>query len=293
MKILTGDGGGVFGISVARLLEDKDVDTFDAYGGTSIDSAIMSWLALGNSPKVILPILKEAFPKIFSRSCISSFSPFGPTWPNAELTKFAKKNFDVKFSEVKKPMTIVSLDFANRRPCIYCSCDPQFADLPLWQLVLDSTAAPTYFNPQGDKVDGGLFCNNPSLLTTAEMCKHWKASKSRGFEEQNNLGFLNVELLSVGTGKYDRPPIDMTNARYWTALQWAPKIISTMLEGSCELGWHIVAEQLPYKKYARFNKVRLDSKWQMDDPAIIDDLIEATDEVKPEFDSLWKEFQSS
>jgi patatin-like phospholipase/acyl hydrolase len=76
-------------------------------------------------------------------------------------------------------------------------------NIPLWQVVRASTAAPTYFAPQlidvgkgelGAFVDGGVsMCNNPALLllTVATL---------KGFKFNWSLGEENLMLVSVGTG---------------------------------------------------------------------------------------------
>ena len=105
-------------------------------------------------------------------------------------------------------------------------------DIPLWQAVRASSAAPTYFAPQmievmkdqtGAFIDGGLsMANNPSLTllmiaTLKGFPFHWKMSEE------------NLLLVSVGTGysvfkKYAKEIDDST------MLSWAANIPDMLMQ---------------------------------------------------------------
>jgi patatin-like phospholipase/acyl hydrolase len=293
MKILTGDGGGIFGIIPATLLKDKRVfDSFDAFGGTSISSVLMAWYSLGNDPSVLPEKMSEMFMKVFHRSLFTWHRlPFGPKWPDTELVKFAKANFDMPMSDVKKPLYIISFDFANRVPKVFSSIkDP---DVRIYEAILASVSAPTYFAPYKNYIDGGVWANNPSVVTATKACN--EIIRARSLDKTRNNFIEDVELFSIGTGRYNKPPFDMTYSKYWGALSWASRLIPTMLVGSSETGWDMVAKELPFKKYVRYNDIQIDDDWEMDDVNIIKDgsLTRAAEMAMNSFNTVWNEFHST
>lgn len=103
-------------------------------------------------------------------------------------------------------------------------------NIPLWQAVRASTAAPTYFAPQmidigagqiAAFVDGGLsMSNNPALTllmvaTLKGFPFHWKMSKQ------------NLSLVSIGTGYsiYEKQTGDIKNAWLKTWASNAPNML--------------------------------------------------------------------
>ncbi len=277
MRVASFDGGGVFGTGTAELMKNTDANRlFDVFGGTSIGSVIASWYALGRSERDLPNLMSDALAKIFVRKWYSKFNPIGPTWPSDELERFTREQFPMRMGDVPKPLYIVSLDFANRMPRVFSNThDP---DVPVCEAILASVAGPTYFKPRGGLVDGGLFANNPSVCTAC------------GYAKQHCRKLDELSVFSVGTGRYVRDPIDMSSANSWTVLQWAPKIISVMLAGSCEEGWHYIAQQMPFKTYARYNDVPLDRDWSFDDPSLIPEIRRRAENRKVEFANMLSDF---
>ena len=66
MKILSIDGGGVFGAIPAYLLRNIDTSKFDAYAGTSIGSVLALSYALGNDPIELYNKFMKQIPSVFS-----------------------------------------------------------------------------------------------------------------------------------------------------------------------------------------------------------------------------------
>ena len=69
---------------------------------------------------------------------------------------------------------------------------PKEDDVLVWKAARASGAAPTYFQPHENYVDGGITCNNPSLALLTEFF-------DAGLETEKPTA-----LLSLGTGV---PPI--------------------------------------------------------------------------------------
>lgn len=279
-KVLTIDGGGIFGVIPATQLKDKDVlNDFDVYGGTSIGAAICGWYAMGLPPSKLPEEMQKALPKIFSRSIWDKIRPWGPKWPKSELTDWCRSTFCVKLGHLKKHIYIVSMDYSNRKPKVFDSRCPQDSDIYLHEAILSSVSAPTYFAPQGNLVDGGIFANNPSVVTIA------------GVANTYNVEMTDIACLSVGTGNFNKPAIDMSGAIKWTLLHWASTIIPVMMEGGTETGMNYIASQLPLAVYYRSNLVALDKNWEMDGPSAIPECVRRTEDNIDPFNQCYRNFK--
>jgi patatin-like phospholipase/acyl hydrolase len=279
-RALAIDGGGVFGVIPATQLKDKDVlNDFDIYGGTSIGAACAAWYAMGLAPADLPVSMSKALPKIFSRSIWDKLKIWGPKWPKTELEDWCKSTFTTKLKHLNKHIFIVSMDYSRRRPKVFDSRSPKDGETYLWEAVLASVSAPTYFAPQGDLVDGGIFANTPSVVTAA------------GVAASYNVEMGDIAILSVGTGNFNKDPLDMKRASYWSILGWATTLIPVMMEGGTETGMTYIANQLPLAVYYRSNLVALDKSWNMDDPSVIPSCIgRAEDNIDP-FNQCYKNFK--
>jgi len=107
--------------------------------------------------------------------------------------------------------------------------------------LMATSAAPTYFDPYklssiGDPehkrstCDGGMFANNSSLCALAEGYRMYPDASS-------------YFVLSIGTGKSNREPLEGNSTLYWAAnaipdiLVSAPEDIKTYLMEKCGLNW--------------------------------------------------------
>jgi patatin-like phospholipase/acyl hydrolase len=263
-KILSLDGGGIRGaltLGYLKKLEDilkakfhdqpgfRLCDYFDLIGGTSTGSIIAASLAIGKTVDEITKLYMDLGGKIFGEK--------RNWWNPMETMKWLKANYNYKAmedglklafgditlggEELKTGLCIVAkrADTNSIWPLInhpkgkfYDSELGRNKDIPLWQAVRASSAAPTYFAPQmievvqGQQaafVDGGLsMANNPSLtlLMIATL---------RGFPFRWKISEENLLLVSVGTGysvykKYVRE-IDES-----TMLSWAANIPDMLMQ---------------------------------------------------------------
>ncbi len=238
-RILACDGGGIRGAltlgylkKIETILREKEnnpdlllCDYFDLIGGTSTGSIIASGLAIGMSVDEIITLYMDLGGKIFGKKY--------DWWKPWETFKFLRANFDYSalrdsllktFSnddgepilmggpEIKTGLCVVakradtnSTWYLINHPDgkFYDSEEGVNKDIPLWQAVRASSAAPTYFVPQmievgnGETaafVDGGVSTsNNPSLalLMVATL---------KGFPFHWEMGADKLEVVSVGTG---------------------------------------------------------------------------------------------
>lgn len=232
-NILSLDGGGIRGAlslgylkKIETILQNKHgedyllCDHFDLIGGTSTGSIIASALAVGMKVDEIKDLYMDLGGKIFGKK-YNFWNPL-QTW------KFLKANYDYSVLEkslkgafgeitldsdkIKTGLCIVAkrADTNSVWPIINHPQGKFFntslgknKNIPLWQAVRASSAAPTYFAPQmidvGDGqqaafVDGGVsMANNPAvtLLMVATL---------KGFPFHWEMGEDKITVVSVGTG---------------------------------------------------------------------------------------------
>jgi patatin-like phospholipase/acyl hydrolase len=229
-RILALDGGGIRGALTLGYLkkietilrkQQKDdslvlSDYFDLIGGTSTGAIIAAALAIGKTVDEIAALYMKLGGVIFGEKK-NWWNPFetlaylkaGYSYRALEQNlKEVFKNITLDGKEVKTGLCVVAkrADTNSTWPLINHPEGIYFENnrnIPLWQVVRASTAAPTYFAPQlidvgkgelGAFVDGGVsMCNNPGLLllTVATL---------KGFKFNWSLGEENLMLVSVGTG---------------------------------------------------------------------------------------------
>jgi uncharacterized protein len=229
-RILSLDGGGIRGALTAGYLKKIETiirekegnpnlllcDYFDLIGGTSTGAIIATLLALGKSADEIKDMYMELGGEIFGEK--------RDWWKPWETFKFFKAEFSEKAletslkkhvqniilggEEIKTGLCIVAkrADTNSIWPLINHPNGKYYEsnkNIPLWQALRATSAAPSYFIPQmvdvgggqiGAFVDGGVsMANNPALtlLMVATL---------KGFPFHWQLGENNLELVSLGTG---------------------------------------------------------------------------------------------
>ena len=228
-RILSMDGGGIKGALTLGYLKKIETilrgkygdnyllsDHFDLIGGTSTGSIIAAALSIGKSVDDIVKLYMDLGGKIFGKK--------RDWWNPFETLEYLKAGYDyTKLEESLKDtfgeMTLGS-DQIKTGLCIVAKRadtnstwplinhpDGMFykenKDIPLWQAVRASSAAPTYFAPQmidvgnGEMaafVDGGVsMANNPALtlLMVATL---------EGFPYKWTMEEDKLSVVSVGTG---------------------------------------------------------------------------------------------
>lgn len=204
-RILSLDGGGIRGVFSLQILASIEAlfrqdqkrnnlvlaDVFHLFAGTSTGAIIAACLAWGMPVREIEELYLGCGPEIFAKE----------HWYRRWKTKYRAEPiahvFRQKFSEDAQGTTPAFLGSKRLRTLLLvvmrnattgspwpisnnphaCFNDPALPDcnlnIPLWQLLRASTAAPTYFPPEeiqlGDQsflfVDGGMTpFNNPTLI---------------------------------------------------------------------------------------------------------------------------------
>lgn len=232
-NILSLDGGGIRGAltlgylkKIETILQEKNgkdyllCDHFDLIGGTSTGSIIAAGLATGLTVDKLVELYMDLGGKIFGKK--------RNWWNPLETWRFLKAEYDYVVLEnclkeafgsitlgsdqIKTGLCIVAkrADTNSVWPLInhpqgkfYDTMLGKNKNIPLWEAVRASSAAPTYFAPQmidvGDGqraafVDGGVsMANNPALtlLMVATL---------KGFPFRWDMGEDKLTIVSIGTG---------------------------------------------------------------------------------------------
>jgi Patatin-like phospholipase len=236
-RLLAIDGGGIRGIValeiLARLERELRVatgrpdlvlaDVFDYIGGTSTGAIIAACLSLGFTSQRILDVYLERGAEMFDRARLLERLHHQYDDDPLEAILKAELGSDTTFgSDRLRTLLLLVLRNATTDSPWPLSNNPRAAfndpeledcnlDLPLWQLVRASTAAPTYFAPEtvrlGSRdfvfVDGAVTpFNNPALqlflMATVDAYRlGWPTGEDR------------LLLVSVGTGNTAHPRPDL------------------------------------------------------------------------------------
>jgi patatin-like phospholipase/acyl hydrolase len=227
-KLLSCDGGGVRGVVTVEILAGIEAelrnltgnprlvlaDYFDYVAGTSSGAIIATFVALGFSVDQIRDFFSESGPDMFHKARL--WERFRMKFRDDRLSVALRttigQNTTIGSDLLRTLLMIVLRNATTNSPWPLCNnpaarfndrnlpnCN---LDLPLWQLVRASTAAPTYFPPEvitvGEQtfifVDGGVTVyNNPAfqlfLMATSDpyrLC--WP------------VGSEHLLLVSVGNG---------------------------------------------------------------------------------------------
>jgi len=228
-KLLALDGGGIRGLISLEILAKMEqmlrrelggdgdfvlADYFDYIGGTSTGAIIATCLSLGWPVQKIRNFYLKSGREMFDRA--SLLNRFRYKFDDTNLAALLQSEFGSNVTLGDKKMRTLLLlvmrnattdspwPVSNNARATYndrsrADCN---LDLPLWQLVRASTAAPTYFPPETIEVgknrfifvDGGVtMYNNPAfqlflMATVAPYRLCWP------------VGEQTMLLVSVGTG---------------------------------------------------------------------------------------------
>jgi predicted acylesterase/phospholipase RssA len=226
-KLLALDGGGIRGVITLEILAAIEIivrgklgpnavlsDYFDYLAGTSTGAIIAACLSVGMSVADVREFYVASGPEMFSKaSVLERFRyKFGQDHLAAQLKQVFGATTTLGSDRLRTLLMMIMRNATTDSPWPLSNNprarynDPARQDsnlnLPLWQLVRASTAAPTYFPPEvvqvGEHsflfVDGGVtMYNNPAfqlfLMATVEP-----------YNLQWPVGVDRMLLVSVGTG---------------------------------------------------------------------------------------------
>ncbi len=231
-KLLAFDGGGIRGVLSLEILAAIETlfakgrptyvlaDDFDYFAGTSTGGIIAAGLAYGKSVAEIMDFYVGSGPKMFEREWLldRAYANFKSEPLALELQNVFGADTTLGSEKLRSLLLLVLRNATTDSPwplssnpfakynCPGPECN---LEIPLWQLVRASTAAPTYFPPEaikiGDKVhlfvDGGMTVyNNPAfqMVLMATLDRYWPLAPEgqRGWP----TGEKEMLVVSVGTG---------------------------------------------------------------------------------------------
>lgn len=153
-KVLLNAGGGVYGYIITYLMSQLQQDIYskiDIAAGTSIGGILTLLYAVNNDYKWINNLFQSGVEQIFDKKFFGGV--LGSKYDNKALRKFISKIVgDYKLSDIHslndKNLTVIipTLDFTLSQPRVFDNINlkPQ-NDLPLVDIALATSAAPTYF----------------------------------------------------------------------------------------------------------------------------------------------------
>jgi len=282
-KLLNIDGGGIriyLSLLILKYIENKTnkkiIDMFDYFAGVSASSIILAGLLTRYSVDDMIKIFKEIANKIFYRSyyysLISGFGLFNSKYPDYYINEEFKRVFeDMKLSDVKKPLSILTYDLETNKPVSFhsykCTGTPN-NDYKLWELVRSSTAAPTYFPPyvldNYTLIDGGVVTNNLSEYIFINALEHF------GKDEE-------YSQLSIGTGLYIRK-FETLPGGLWS---WSGSIMDVLFSATANYEMSTLNKISHFEKLKTYNRIDI----ELNEPIIMDDYT-AFDKIENIF-NMW------
>ena len=268
-KILALDGGGARGIYAAQLLarieQEFDVcikDCFDLVAGTSTGSIIGGGAAVGIPMIAIVHLFESKASQIFRKKlhrCPLFVSKYSKEPLKRVLDYYLPS---ITFGRISSPLMITSSDISTGGVHVFKSSYlnelgrtyVRDKDVQLRDGIIASCAAPTYFAPEavGNHLlsDGGLWANNPSMISCAEAISKF----SKNLEQ--------IKILSLGTG-YTATNRYSLNTHAWGFLTgWKrEKFISHILDLQSQASTNM-AELLLKENYLRLDC--LIDNWELD-----------------------------
>jgi len=274
-RILSIDGGGLPGLDPAMVLAEIESRTgrragelFDLVAGTSTGGIIACAVATGIPAQKVADLYRQRGGDIFSRPLrhrlATGWGLWGPQYGAAGLEAALFDVFqELKLSDCTTALLVPAYDIEARTSVFFKSAKAadQRRDYFLRDVCRATSAAPTYFPPAritslaGDivtAVDGGLYANNPSACSLAQVAK---ASHMYG-----------AVMVSLGTGSRQRPYL-YNKARHWGVPRWARPLLDCMFDGQSDTASH-QAQALLRDKYFRLQ------------PALANDI--AMDDARPQ-----------
>ena len=247
-KLLAIDGGGIRGVlslevlqHIENLLKTKSgradfrlADYFDYIAGTSTGSIIAAGLSIGMSVADILSFYREAGAQMFVKANLLRRLRY--KFEDEPLAEKLKEVFGattmlsseklrtllllvMRNATTNSPWPISNNPYARYNDTSRADCN---LNLPLWQLVRASTAAPTFFPPEvivlnnTDRaserefifVDGGVtMYNNPAfqMFLMATLDRYWAGKP----EARWRTGAERMLVVSIGTGTSLNPQMGL------------------------------------------------------------------------------------
>ena len=267
--ILAIDGGGIRGLVPAAILDylEKKINSIketktikigscvDLVGGTSTGSIVGSLMLLpceknSKVPKYTMEEITQMYiemgPDVFKshfwHNVKTLWGLFGPKFPASNVEPDLLRMMDhYKLKDLVKPCLFNAYDIDKRRVNIYTNHDSgqKYSDYYVKDVIRGSTAIPAYFPPAlfnvgietNTLVDGGVFANNPSMVSYIEAIKENRKQKGKNGRKSPH----SIIVISLGTGNSQRKKFPYSKAKKWGMVNWVFPIIDILLSGSSDV----------------------------------------------------------
>jgi patatin-like phospholipase/acyl hydrolase len=264
MRILCLDGGGVYGVMSATLLDrlaytcPNLIENVDLIAGTSVGGILTLLLADGYSPSEIKAGFQIGLPDIFAWTWQTPLSYFGfiSKYSNATLDEKLTGYFGMKaIGDLEKKVVVPAFalndegqwrakifhNFTRQTPTMNALLKDDRSTL-VKDVAMATSAAPYYFPIYKGYIDGTLVDNNPTMCAVA-------LSLDKNYKEHQSLDELTV--LSIGREFADRK-IDAENDSMGY-LQWIVPLVEMILDRDSRVT-HYQAKQM-VGRYHRLSPV--------------------------------------
>ncbi len=289
----------------AKGLEKWQVhQNFDLICGTSTGGIMAIALALGIPAKEIYELYLDNAQVIFGnkKGFLKRFRY--AAHKRDELERLIKEKYkayhngedgeDPRLKHCKTHVAIPIYDLMEGRPSVlknkYHDAFVRDFHIPAYQAALATSAAPTYFNPYStsyldlngldkpfqNKVDGGVFANNPTLNGIIEAQKAF------------NLELKDIAVLSIGTGhqRFCDAGIDKKKRHrinygvcYWMLEDGKKRLIDVFMQGQTQQVQNLISilkNGIDRREPDNFAYIRIDT--QLDESCPIE--MDETDKEK-------------
>lgn len=294
-RILSMDGGGIRGILTVRILERLEaavpglMASIDLFAGTSTGGLLTCGLAYGMNPTEIRKLYEDCASAIFADTLLDNIKDLGnligAQYSVQPLKDVLVKRFgDLTLAELPKKVLISAFDLDNEAaaPALrtwkmkffhnYPGPDSDGGELVV-DVAIRTSVAPTYFPIYQGYIDGGVAAGNPAMCALAQALH-----RSTGGQRLED-----VVLLSVGTGV--NPHYIQSKNGDWGLINWAPHIVTIMLEGSAGLA-HYQCRQVMEAQYHRIDPI-LPRPIDMDQIRFIPELLSVAESVDLDETITW------
>ena len=260
MRVLAIDGGGIRGLIPALVLTElerragrRTFELFDLIAGTSTGGILACALCAPDPlpASELVKLYEEEGPSIFDRSLFqrirSAEGLLDEKYDDAALDRALERFLSHKLlSETRPDLIVPSYDTALPGPYFFKTSKaketPETDDFRLSTVARATSAAPTYFEPLGDRekalVDGGVFATNPAMCALAEVLN------------DQDVRPRDVVLLSLGTGQRTHKR-SFEEIKDWGLAAWARPILEVVFDGVSDAVDYQLERVLTKERYWR------------------------------------------
>lgn len=297
-NILCIDGGGVKGLYSSQIIRrcqeiQPFLETTDLYSGASTGAIIALGLAAGMPVESVVKLYQDNLKTIFKDSYFDDIRDLGnligADYNCTNLKEILVKYFsDRTLGELKTKVLIPTFDLDNNKeprtwkPKFFNNYQEADLNEKVVDVLLRTTAAPTYFPTYQGFADGGLAANSTGVCAIAQVMNI------------ANVELEDINLLSIGPGYF--PTYLSGKELDWGISQWAPLLVDAFFD-NMKFVTEYQCQSLLKDRFYRIDDY-FPKKVALDDISKLDDLLEYADksdisEAVKWIEKYWKNTQKS